>query len=535
MNAGLLVAVLVPLALLGGIALGWAAHKRFSRSTSEIEGKFLLQCAQVDVTRLSRETTALREQLSVVRAEKAGLEPQVARLPELESRLQKAQQELLQANEARGSLQARVDQIPALEQAVKGERDQVSRLQEDGAKTREESARLKAQLEEATQRIEEQRQLLRDLEVKFREAFRSLSAEALKSNNQAFLDLAKAAMNEFQQGAKADLEGRQSALAQVVAPVRETLEKFDAAVRGIERDRVDAYTGLQEQVAALKESQRQLQSETSSLVKALRSPTSRGRWGEVQLRRVVELAGMVENCDFTDQAHVIVHLPGNKSTVIDAKVPLAAYLDSLEAQDEETRRTHLRDHARQVKNHMTQLGNKAYWDELPSSPDFVVMYVPMESAFAAALQEDPGLIDYAVECRVIPCGPMTLLTHLKAAASGWRQEQIVANAERVRELGKELYDRLGTLAAHFADVGKHLGKATGAFNEAVGSLEGRVLISARRFRDLGAATGEELPEVEPVAVLPRAMQAPEREAATEDPVRRLRAVERDTEVKSQPA
>jgi DNA recombination protein RmuC len=184
---------------------------------------------------------------------------------------------------------------------------------------------------------------------------------------------------------------------------------------------------------------------------------------------------------------------------------------------------------------MTQLGSKAYWDQLPSSPDFVVMYVPMESAFAAALQEDPGLIDHAVDSRVIPCGPMTLLTHLKAAAYGWRQERIAANAERISELGKELYNRLGTLAEHFADVGRHLGRATDAFNETVGALERRVLVSARRFKDLGAATGEELPQVEVVGVLPRPVQAPESERATEETGRRLRAVERDAEVKSQPA
>ena len=229
---------------------------------------------------------------------------------------------------------------------------------------------------------------------------------------------------------------------------------------------------------------------------------------------------MVENCDFTEQAHmqnedgalrpdVIVHLPGDKCTVIDAKVPLLAYLNAVEAQDEEARRGHLRDHARQLKTHITQLGSKAYCDQLSASPDFVVMFVPMESAFAAALQQDPGLIDYAVERRVIPCGPMTLLTHLKAAAYGWRQERIAANAGQISELGRELYNRLGTLADHFAAVGKHLGKATDSFNSAVGSLEHRVLVSARRFKDLGAATGEELREVDAVGVLPRELQAQE--------------------------
>jgi len=616
MSTELLVAVLVAVALAAGFALGWGFHQRFARSADDVTRNVLLARAQRDLERLEGETGALRAQLSAARAEKAALEPQVARIPDLDAKLAKAHDELVAINEARGALQskvddlpslrgaleqeqaalrrsrdelaqaqqsaaqlsarlegeqraheklrgeaqvtlalidtlrlqlaeaaeartnlqARADAIPGLERALGNEREEAKRLRTEATAVESARARVATELEQTKLRIAEQQRSLGELEARFREAFQSLAAEALRTNNQAFLDLAKTTMSEFQQGAKVDLEGRQKAIDQVVAPVREALQSFDAAVRGIEKDRLEAYSGLREQVASLRDSQRQLQVETSGLVKALRAPTARGRWGEYQLRRVVELAGMEKNCDFTEQAHVevedgrlrpdvIVRLPGTKTTVIDAKVPLLAYLNAVEATDEEARRAYLKDHARQVRTHVTQLGSKAYWDQLPSSPDFVVMYVPMESAFAAALQEDPGLIDHAVECRVIPCGPMTLLTHLKAAAYGWRQERIAANAERISELGKELYNRLGSLAEHLDNAGKHLGKATAAYNSAVGTLESRVLVSARRFRDLGAATGDEIAEVSAVRLLPREVQLPERRAGERDPGPLLEAAE----------
>jgi DNA recombination protein RmuC len=332
-------------------------------------------------------------------------------------------------------------------------------------------------------------------------------------------------MGEFQQGAKNELEAREKAIEHLVSPIRESLAAFDTAVKDLEKNRLEAYTALSTEVVALGKGQKDLHSETGKLVKALRAPSPRGRWGEIQLRRVVEMAGMVEHCDFDEQANVptedgrlrpdvVVHIPGTKTTVIDSKVPLIAYLDSLDAEDEGARRNLLRDHAAQVRKHISQLGGKAYWDQLSSSPDFVIMYVPLESGFVAALEEDPGLIDYAVGSSVIPAGPMTLLTHLKAAAYGWRQERIAANAERISELGKELYNRLATLASHFAELGKNLGKATEAYNSAVGSLERRVLIQARRFKELGAATGEDLVEPELVAVTAREIQAPELVADT---------------------
>jgi DNA recombination protein RmuC len=285
----------------------------------------------------------------------------------------------------------------------------------------------------------------------------------------------------------------------------------------LEKERVGAYSALTTQVDLLQKGQSQLTSQTANLVKALRTPSARGRWGEIGLKRLMEMAGMVEHCDFTEQAHLpteegrlrpdaIVRLPGAKSTVVDAKVPLTAYLEALDAEDEATKKSSLREHARLVRKHITDLGSKAYWDQLPCSPEFVVMYVPLETAFQAAVQEDPAVIDYAVERSVIPAGPLTLLAHLKAAAYGWRQERITANAQRISDLGKDLYNRLGILAGHFCVMGKHLGTTVEAYNSAVGSLERRVLVQARRFRELGAATGEDLEEPEPVDVRPRGLQ-----------------------------
>jgi DNA recombination protein RmuC len=381
-----------------------------------------------------------------------------------------------------------------------------------------ENASLRTQVNEANRRAKEQANVLQQAETTLREAFKALSAEALASNNQAFIDLAKSVFTQFQDGAKTELDARRAAVGRLVEPLQQALTNFDAALRGIEKDRVEAYAGLKEQVVALRGGQDRLSGETAGLVKALRAPVSRGRWGEIQLRRVVEMAGMIENCDFAEQAHVpteegrmrpdvVVRLPGKKSTVVDSKVPLTAYLDAIEAKEETMRKAFLRDHARQVRNHVLQLSDKAYWDQLEGSPDFVVMYLPMESAFAAALQEDPTLIDFAIERSVIPAGPMTLLSHLKAAAYGWRQERIAANAEQISDLGKELYNRIATLAGHITTVGTHLAKTVDGYNSAVGSLERRVLIQARKFRELGAATREEIPELTVVDVVPRRLES----------------------------
>jgi len=351
------------------------------------------------------------------------------------------------------------------------------------------------------------------------QAFSALSADALKSNNQAFIDLAQATFGKLQEAAKGELEKRQEAIAELVKPVRESLDKFDVKVQEIEKSRVGAYAELSQQVRSLAESQTQLRSETSNLVKALRQPHVRGRWGEMQLRRVIEMAGMVEHCDFLEQEtatvddrrlrpDVIVKLPGGKNLVVDAKAPLSAYLDAVEAPDEDTRRAYLADHARQLRAHLVALGRKAYWDQFQPSPDFVVMFVPGEMFFSAALEQDPSLIESGPEQGVMLAGPLTLIALLKAVAYGWRQEALAENARRVSELGAELYARLATMGEHFAAVGSRLEAAVKSYNLAVGSLESRVLVSARKFRDLQAVPGDALLEPpSPIEVLPREVRA----------------------------
>jgi DNA recombination protein RmuC len=393
-------------------------------------------------------------------------------------------------------------------------------LQQDLMGARQEGARLGAQLEAARADSAEKIAILQGAELRLREAFSALSSEALKQNNESFLQLARTSLGEFQRAATTDLEGRHKAIEAIVHPLRESLTRVDSKLQEVERGRASAQAQLGEQIRSLTQAQQVLQTETSRLSRALRSPNIRGQWGELQLRRVLENAGLVEGSHYelkesieTEEGRLtpdaIVKLPGGKNVVLDAKVPLTAYLEAAEAEDDSKRDAKLRDHARQVKEHVTRLANKSYWAHFQPTPDIVVMFVPGESLLTSALQEDPGLLEFSMNKGVMLASPLTLIALLRAIAYGWQQETIARNAQEISDLGRQLYDRISKLAEHFETVGRSLAKSVQAYNSAVGTLESRVLVTARRLKDKGVTAPEEFPEPETIDQTPRPLGAPE--------------------------
>jgi DNA recombination protein RmuC len=351
--------------------------------------------------------------------------------------------------------------------------------------------------------------------------FAELSTKALEQNNAQFLALADARLQEARQAAQGDLDQRRQAIEQLLTPLADQLGRYEQGLRLLELERQRAYTGLSAQVRQLSESQERLQGETRNLVTALRSPATRGRWGEMQLRRVVEMAGMLEHCDFDEQVHtegddgrlrpdMVVHLPGAKRVVVDAKVPMQAFLDATDATDDSVRKTHLVSHARQLRAHVDALSKKSYWQQFDDSPEFVIAFIPGDPLLAAALEHDSSLLEHAVTHHVLLATPTTLIGLLRAVAYGWQQDALAENAREVQQIGRELYKRLATFGEHMARTGRSLSGAVDAYNKAVGSLERNVMPQARRFQELGVGgSDKDVPMLDQVDAVARRLQTPE--------------------------
>tara|TARA_Y100000590_G_scaffold458372_1_gene612950 strand:+ start:5303 stop:6742 length:1440 start_codon:yes stop_codon:yes gene_type:complete len=408
-----------------------------------------------------------------------------------------------------------------------------NQLIKDLHRAEQELAISEVEIKKEKELFEEKLRTLSEAEKRMGEHFQSLSSQVMNQNNESFLRLAQTTFEKMNERSQAELEKKHTAFEEVVKPVKESLEKVDLKIQELEKVRVGAYQGLREQVAHLAETQNHLRSETANLVKALRSPGVRGRWGEIQLKRVVEMAGMLDHCDFYEQETVsnsegrfrpdlVVRLPGGKQIVVDSKVALSSYLESIEEKDEEIRLQHLKAHARQVRTHMAQLSKKSYWDQFSQAPEFVVLFLPGEIFFSAALEQDPGLIEAGVEQRVILATPTTLIALLRAVAYGWRQEALTKNAQQIGQIGKEIYKRMSDLSGHLGKMGKHLNLAVDSFNRTVGTYESRVLVSARKFNELDlTASDSVLEEIPTIDATTRRVHKPDSDDSSQKEIESL--------------
>ncbi len=448
------------------------------------------------------------------------IQTQATQLAEYKDSLERGQTQASDLNARCAVAESQNARIPILEHKVAEKESEIKSFQL-------EKQELAAKLAEATTLIAEERKvaaeklaLLDEAQSKLSDAFKALSAEALQNNNDSFINLAKAQLETFHQEAAFDLEKNKKSFDDLVKPLKDGLENVDRRVLALDKARIETYTALNEQVKNLVSVQTALQGETQNLVRALRMPTVRGRWGEIQLKRVVEMAGMIEYCDFCQQPSVesengqlrpdmTVKLAGQKTVVVDSKTPLEAYLNSIQTTDETDRATHLKEHARQVRSHLQKLSKKAYWDQFEQSPEFVVLFLPGEMFFSAALEQDPELIEAGVKQKVIIATPTTLIALLRAVAYGWTQERLSRDAEEISNLGKKLYVRIRKFTEHMTNLRNHLEKVVDCHNKAVGSLEASVVPAARSLKTLAACAEADIEAIEPIEIMTRSIQSNE--------------------------
>ena len=408
-------------------------------------------------------------------------------------------------------LRAKIERVTELQENLSATNKTIDHYQYEIRELEKKEVELQVRYEELLQKSSENISFLQNGRREMSDSFKALSADILKNNSQSFLELAQTAMTSFQEKANGDLELRKQSIKQMVTPLQESLQRVDEQILKIEKERISAYAGLTEQVRSMAASQVRLHSETENLVQALRTPTVRGRWGEIQLRRVVEMAGMVEYCDFIEQESVkteqgslrpdmVIKLPNKKNIVVDSKAALQAYLEAIEAEDEQSKKEKLKQHARQIRTHLSQLGSKSYWEQFKPTPEFVVLFLPGENFFSAALKQDPELIEFGVDQRVILATPTTLIALLRAVSYGWRHEKIAEHAEIIAELGKTLHERLRIMTGHFADLRKNLDRSVESYNKAIGSYESRVLVVARKFDEIDTSV---VKAIEPLDMIDR--------------------------------
>jgi DNA recombination protein RmuC len=487
---------------------------------------FLLGCALGGIvawvlakSRIGAEVGRLQE---VIHGTEKELQDRNGRIANLQAELNRAEASILKISEERSAASAKLEQMHQIEQALEERTSETRELSATLTELKAKQATLETIIDKERMATEEKLQLLEKAKEKLTDTFQAISATALKESNESFLELAKATLGKYQEGAERDLELRQKEVKQIVEPVKESLEKYDRQVQEMERIRQRAYGSLSQQVESLMTTQQQLQRETANLVTALRTPQVRGRWGEITLRRVAELAGMLRHCDFFEQEtkdsergrlrpDMVVRLPNEKQIVVDSKAPLLAYLEAVEAQTEEERTNKLILHSKQIQAHMNKLSQKVYWEQFHPTPEFVVLFIPGENFFSTALEYNPGLIEEGVSKGVILATPTTLISLLKAVAFGWRQETMAKNAEAISNLGKELYERIGTMAEHLQNLGRNIEKCVSTYNQVIGSFERRVLVSARKFSELGVTKrdGQEIPYVDPAEETTREVNLPE--------------------------